>query len=169
MKKLNFGCGRDIRKQYVNVDITPGEGVDKSFDFNVFPYPFPDSEFDEIYADNILEHLDDIPNVMRELHRISKPGGLIRIIVPYYNCYGAYNDITHKHYFSHLSLEPFYKKDARGNYFIREEFKLKSLKLIPTRLGKIIIFPKLQKIMSFIIGQIIQAIDITLIVKKNVE
>jgi len=202
MKKLNFGCGKDIRKDYINADIAAREGVDRIFDFNVFPYPFADGEFGEIYADNVLEHLDDIPAVMRELHRIAKPNGEIRIIVPYYNCYGAYNDVTHKHYFSHLAFEPFYKKGTRGNYFIphhrrtqcmpieecdkslkgnlhqipqvlacgegfiEEEFELKKLKLIPTRIGKIFLFPPLQKFLSFIFGQIIQTIDITLIVKK---
>lgn len=166
MTKLNFGCGKNIKKGYVNADITRFEGVDKTFDFNVFPYPFSDGEFDEILADNILEHLDNIPAVMKELHRISKPGGEVRIIVPYYNCYGAYNDITHKHYFSHLSFEPFYNKNSRGNYFLEERFELKKLKLVPTRLGRLLLFDFVRKPASFIFGQIIQVIDITLVVKK---
>lgn len=166
MSRLNFGCGKNIKKGYINADITPFDRVDEVFDFNVFPYPFSDSEFNEILADNILEHLDDIPAVMKELHRISKPDGAVRIIMPYYNCYGAYNDVTHKHYFSHLSFEPFYKKDTRGNYFIKEEFELKRLKLVPTRLGKVLLFDFVRIPLSFVFGQIIQAIDITLIVKK---
>lgn len=166
MTKLNFGCGKNIKKGYINADVTAFEGADKTFDFNVFPYPFSDGEFDEIFADNVLEHLGNIPAVMKELHRISKPGGVVKIIVPYYNCYGAYNDATHKHYFSHLSFEPFYKKESRGNYFIKEEFELKKLKLIPTRLGKMLLFDFLKLPLSFVFGQIIQAIDITLIVKK---
>ena len=125
MKKLNLGCGINIKKGYVNVDITKFNGVDKTFDFDVFPYPFEDSEFDEIYCDNVLEHLKNVSLVMKELHRITKSEGVIKIIVPYYNCYGAYNDITHKHYFSHLAFEPFYKKNSRGNYFIKEEFYLR--------------------------------------------
>jgi len=166
MKKLNFGCGRDIKKDYMNVDLTPFEGVDKTFDFNIFPYPFNDSEFDEIYTDNVLEHVENLTKVMKELHRIAKPDSIIRIIVPYYNCYGAYNDITHKHYFSHLAFEPFYQEKSRGNYFIQEKFNLKKLNLIPTRFGKIFIFDFLIKPMSFIFGQIIQTIDLELIVKK---
>jgi len=166
MKKLNFGCGRDIKKGYLNVDIFKREGVDKTFDFNEFPYPFPNNYFEEIYCDNVLEHLEDIPRVMKELHRISKPNGLIRIIVPYYNCYGAYNDVTHRHYFSHLSFEPFYKQNTRGNYFIKERFELKSLKLIPTRFGRFFLFDFIRKPLSFIFGQIIQAVDISLVVKK---
>ena len=166
LRKLNFGCGSDILENYLNVDILKGEKIDKSFDFNKFPYPFSDNEFDEIYSSNVLEHLDDISKVINELHRIVKPNGLIRIIVPYYNCYGAYNDITHKHYFSHKAFEAFYLKNTGVNYFTNKVFELKEIKLIPTRIGKLLVFPLIQKITSFIFGQIIQTIDITLIVKK---
>jgi SAM-dependent methyltransferase len=166
MTKLNFGCGKDIKKDYINADFTSFEGVDKNFDFNIFPYPFSDNEFEEISADNILEHLNDISSVMKELHRISRPGGEVRIIVPYYNCYGAYNDVTHKHYFSHLSFEPFYKNNSRGNYFIKEKFGLKKIKLVPTRIGRVLLFDFLRLPLSFVFGQIIQTVDITLIVKK---
>jgi len=166
MTRLNFGSGKDIKNGYVNADISPFKGVDKIFDFNIFPYPFSENEFEEILADNVFEHLEDIPQVMKELHRISKPGGEVRIIVPYYNCYGAASDVTHKHYFSHLSFEPFYKINSRGNYFIKERFNLEKLRLIPTRLGKILLFDFLRLPLSFVFGQIIQAIDITLIVKK---
>ena len=166
MNRLNFGCGQDIKKGWVNVDVTSFKGVNKTFDFNVFPYPYKKNEFSEIYADNILEHLDDIPRVMKELHRISKPNGKLHIIVPYYNCFGSYNDVTHKHYFSHLSFEPFYQPKSRGNYFIKEKFVLKELKLIPTRLGRIFLFNFIRQPLSYIFGQIIQTIDITLIVKK---
>lgn len=166
MKRLNFGCGKKIKKGYINVDITNFPGVDKKFDFNVFPYPCKKNEFDEILIDNVLEHLDDIQYVMKELHRITKPGGILRIIVPYYNCYGAYNDVTHKHYFSHLSFEPFYKPDSRGNYFIKERFRLKKIRLIPTRLGKLFLFDFVRRPLGFVFGQIIQAIDLNLIVIK---
>lgn len=166
MKKLNFGSGRDIKKGYVNVDLTSFKGVDKTFNFNKFPYPFHRNIFDEIYADNVIEHLDNIPAVMKELHRIAKPSARIRIIVPYYNCYGAYNDVTHTHYFSHKAFEPFYIPDGRGNYFIKEKFKLERLALVPTRLGKLLVFNSVRQPLSYIFGQLIQTIDVTLIVSK---
>ncbi len=166
MNRLNFGCGQDIKKGWVNVDITKFPGVNKTFDFNTLPYPFKDNYFDQIYADNILEHLNDLTKVMKELHRITRNRGELHIIVPYYNCYGAYNDITHKHYFSHLAFEPFYKYNSRGNYFIKERFSLKKITLVPTRLGRLIPFNSLRLFLSHIFGQIIQTIDITLIVRK---
>jgi len=165
MKKLNLGCGKDVKEGYLNADLTKFKGIDCIFDFNVFPYPFHDNEFDEIYSSDVLEHLDDVILVMKELHRITKSGGMIRILVPYYNCYGAYNDLTHKHYFSHKSFEPFYKTKS-SNYFIKEKFELKKTKLLPTRFGELFLFDFIRKPLSFILGQVIQQIDITLIVKK---
>ncbi len=164
--KLNFGCGINIRKDYLNVDIKIAPEVDVSFDFSVFPYPFKDNTFKEIYADNILEHLQDIPRVMKELHRISKNKGLIRIIVPYYNCYGSYNDVTHFHHFNEYSFIPFYKNNTIANYFIKEKFELVKLSLIPTRFSKFFILSSLRKPLSKVLGQIIQKIDITLRVIK---
>ena len=62
--------------------------------------------------------------------------------------------------------EAFYLKNTGVNYFTNKVFELKEIKLIPTRIGKLLVFPLIQKITSFIFGQIIQTIDITLIVKK---
>jgi len=166
LSKLNFGCGNDVRSSWVNVDIKLGKGIDKSFDFNCFPYPFKDESFGEIFSDNVLKHLENIPLVMKELHRIAKPGAKIRIIVPYYNCYGAYNDVTHVHHFNEYAFEPFYKKDTRSNYFIKEKFELEKLSLIPTRFGKLFLFDFLRKPLSKVLGQIFQTIDLTLRVIK---
>lgn len=165
MKRLNFGCGKDIKKGYMNADIIRKNGIDASFDFNRFPYPLKTNTFDSVYSSNVIEHLDNIPRVMKELHRIIKPNGVIRIIVPYYNCYGAYNDVTHKHYFSHKAFEPFYNP-AQADYFIKERFMLKSILFTPTRIGAFIPFPPVRLFLSFIFGQLIQTIDITMKVIK---
>lgn len=65
-----------------------------------FPYPFEESSFDEIYVDNVIEHLDNVVKVMEEINRISKPGGLIVIKVPYFRSKYAFIDPTHKHFFT---------------------------------------------------------------------
>ncbi len=65
--KLNMGCGKDILRGYINVDLRPLPGIDVAHDLNRFPYPFKDNTFDEIYCNNILEHLDDIVRIMEEM------------------------------------------------------------------------------------------------------
>jgi predicted SAM-dependent methyltransferase len=97
---LDLGCGNRKRPGAIGIDRNPRTDADIVHDLDKFPYPFADSSFDEIYIDNVLEHLHDIIKVMEELHRISKPGGLVKIIVPYFRAKWAFIDPTHKHFFT---------------------------------------------------------------------
>jgi len=105
-KKLNLGCGNDYKEGWVNVDFSDKDvygqkiKIDVKHDLNKFPYPFKDSEFDEVLMKHVLEHLDDIGKSLKELVRITKKGGRIRIMVPHFTFYGAFRDPTHKHFFS---------------------------------------------------------------------
>ena len=107
INKLNFGCGPEIMKGYVNMDILKLQGVDVVHNFNKFPYPFKDNEFDEIYTSHVLEHLDDLIKVMTELKRICKPGAKIKIRVPHFSCGVSYRDPTHKRLFSYFTFDYF--------------------------------------------------------------
>ena len=104
MNKLNFGCGTVIKKGYINVDIQKGKGIEKSFDFNKFPYPFEDNTFDYILADNVIEHLKYTKNTMLELHRISNNNATIEIKVPHQTSVWSYADMSHRHYFNEKSI-----------------------------------------------------------------
>jgi len=99
MKKLNIGCGTDIKEKFTNLDSCKLAGVDIIHNLNHFPYPLKNNEFDFIQAYHILEHLEDIPRTLRELWRISKKDGNIHIKVPHYASPGAWFDLTHKHPF----------------------------------------------------------------------
>lgn len=83
--KLNIGCAGFKKPGYINVDWQSIVEPDVNHDLNVFPYPFKDHQFEEIEAYHILEHLDRPFEVMRELHRILKPGGVLRIKVPHFS------------------------------------------------------------------------------------
>lgn len=92
MKRLNMGCGNDIRSGWVNADFVKKNGVDVVHNFNKTPYPFKDNTFDEIDCIEVLEHLNDTVTVIREIHRILKPGGKVKITVPYYLSVGAWSN-----------------------------------------------------------------------------
>lgn len=141
MNKLNFGCGTNILKGFVNVDVQKAPQIDKSFNFEKFPYPLEDNTFDYIIADNVLEHLSHLDKVVEELWRISKPNAKIRVIVPYWNASGMYQDWTHVNFMNevavkHLFLNPGYKYDKRVLFknlkitFIKNRF----VKTFPDRL-----------------------------------
>lgn len=106
-KALDLGCGKNKRKGAIGVDISQNTDADVVHDLNIFPYPFSDNEFDLIYVDNVIEHLDNIVKVMEELHRITKDGATIQIIVPFFRSIYAYIDPTHRHFFTLRSLDYF--------------------------------------------------------------
>ncbi len=59
---------------------------------------------DEIYLDNVLEHLANVVTTLEEVHRIGRPGCLVRIDVPYFRSRWAAVDPTHRHAFAVDSL-----------------------------------------------------------------
>lgn len=107
LKILDLGCGNKKRSGAIGVDFNSRTAADVIHNLNSFPYPFEDSSFDEIYLDNSLEHLDNVIRIMEELYRICKPGGLVKIIVPYFRSHYAYIDPTHKHFFTINSFAHF--------------------------------------------------------------
>jgi predicted SAM-dependent methyltransferase len=50
------------------------------------PFPLPDSCVDRIHSEDCFEHIEaeNYPSILKELHRIIKPGGVFRLAVPDY-------------------------------------------------------------------------------------
>jgi predicted SAM-dependent methyltransferase len=57
MKRLNVGCGLNIKKDWINLDLHKLEGVDVVHDIEKIPWPFEDNYFDEIECFHVLEHV----------------------------------------------------------------------------------------------------------------
>jgi len=121
IKKLNLGCGSDIRKGWINLDSTALAGVDVVHDIEKLPLPFSNEEFDEILAQDVLEHMTDYVPVLHDLHRILKKGGTLTIRVPHFTSKNNYIDPTHRRLFSVSTFEFFVKNSAlrkeRDYYF----------------------------------------------------
>lgn len=55
--------------------------------------PYPDSTFDLVMLDNVLEHVNDRPLTLREVRRVLKPGGLLYMVTPKpFSLYSLWND-----------------------------------------------------------------------------
>ncbi len=65
---------------------------------SVAPAPFRNGAFDLIVALDIIEHIKDDAGVMRELHRICKPGGRLLITVPAYDWLWSAHDEALGHF-----------------------------------------------------------------------
>ena len=102
--KLNLGCGKDIRQGWINLDRINLPGVDVIYDINELPLPFDAETFDEILCSNILEHILKLDLLLKDLNRILKHGGRLKIQVPHFTSSGAFVDPTHVRYFAIQTL-----------------------------------------------------------------
>lgn len=116
MKKLNVGCGADIREGYINLDLANLPGVNVVHDIELFPYPFESDTFDEILCQDVLEHVEYIP-VLKELHRILKKGGTLTIRVPHFTSRNNYIDPTHRKMFSCRTFDFFTHASLLGRSY----------------------------------------------------
>jgi len=127
---LDLGCGNREFPGAIGIDNNPNTEADIIHDLNSLPYPFDDSFFDGIHADNIIEHLDDVVKVMEELSRISKAGASIKIIVPYFRAKWAYIDPTHRHQFTVDSFSYFDSDHIHSKLYSYSQARFKIEKVI---------------------------------------
>lgn len=128
---IDLGCGV-LRKGRLGIDRFPGPNVDLVMDLDTLwtsmepdenssekieglgmigqgRMPFPDRSIESIISHHVLEHVGDgFIRLMDECHRILKPGGIFRIIVPLFPSKTAVEDPDHKRYFMPDTFSAFY-------------------------------------------------------------
>lgn len=91
--KLNIGCGRDIKKGFLNIDQYQRENkLDLILDVTK-GLPFKNESCSYIYAEQFVEHLNwlDGLNFLKECHRCLEKGGTLRLVLPdYRKIFNAY-------------------------------------------------------------------------------
>ena len=104
--KLNLGCGNHTPDGWVNVDYALGARLAKIPFFRALnrktglfqmdwddrikihdlrrTFPFDDASVDIVYTSHTLEHFSkqEGERFLKECHRILRPGGIIRVVVP---------------------------------------------------------------------------------------
>jgi SAM-dependent methyltransferase len=129
--KLNLGCGTDIRADWVNLDSAALPGVDVVHDLSVLPVPFEDDRFAEVLCQDVLEHVD-YASVLRDLHRVMRPGGRLIIRSPHFTSKAVYIDPTHRTAFS-IDTFLFFVRESdyaeRSYYFDFSFARLESARL----------------------------------------
>lgn len=105
--KINLGCGSKRIDGFVGVDIGPG--ADVTMDVASFLQALPDGCVAEIYSRHFLEHVEPgaLLPLLRQMDRVLKPGGTLKLIVPHFSNPYFYSDPTHRqpfgmHTFSYL-------------------------------------------------------------------
>lgn len=124
-KKLNLGCGKNKMKGYVNVDFNPFFSPEIIHDLNVFPYPFKDNEFEEIYLDHVLEHLNNPFKVLEEIYRIAKNNAKVIVKCPHFSC--NWLNPSHRSAISSYLFNYFNPQGSEG--YGEANFKVEKIKL----------------------------------------
>ena len=105
---MNLGSGKDYRPGWLNVDILARAEPDVVLDLAApmtLPLTLPtvsggevlleSGSLSRIYANNVLEHVPDLPALMTNLLGLLAEGGEVEIEVPYEKAPTAWQDPTH--------------------------------------------------------------------------
>ncbi|MBL8729940.1 MAG: hypothetical protein JNM25_16060 [Planctomycetes bacterium] len=121
---LHVGSGKNFQPAWLNLDVDPRWRPDFVFDLN---QPLPADGrlavsthrfgaitlagdcFDEIVAQDVLEHIRDLPTAMTTLLHWLRVGGVLKVAVPYELSLGAWCDPTHVRAFNERSFDYFTK------------------------------------------------------------
>lgn len=105
---LDLGCGRSKYPGSVGLDHFPLPGVDVVANLDK-ALPFQDGEFDAVFSNQVLEHIRDLVALVREVHRVLRPGGVFLAHVPYFRSSWAHIDPTHVRCFAINTMDFFVK------------------------------------------------------------
>jgi len=91
----DFGCGGHKQiPSALGVDCVAAPGVDVVTDLEQW-LPFGDDTFDHIFAVHVVEHIHDLLGLMREMHRVLRPTGVLHVFAPQWRHPNAIADPTH--------------------------------------------------------------------------
>ena len=91
----DIGCGDTKQIPWaMGIDCNPNPGVDVVADLEG-RLPLDDHTLDNVFAVHVLEHIADLLGLMRELHRVVKPTGVLHVLCPFWRHVNAVADPTH--------------------------------------------------------------------------
>lgn len=96
--RLDLGCGKGKRPDFIGVDVRKFDGVDIVHDLRKTPWPWKPNSVDEVFSSHFVEHLTGLERVgfFNELYRVMKVGAPAQIITPDWSNSCAYGDWTHQ-------------------------------------------------------------------------
>lgn len=146
---LHVGSGKNFQARWLNLDIDPRWRPDFVHDL---AQPLPehgqvtvptarfgeitlgDETFEEIVAQDVLEHIPDLVTAMTTMLRWLRTGGVLKAAVPYELSLGAWCDPTHVRAFNERSFD-YYTKWSWYLGWRTHHFHLQRLDFVPSPLG----------------------------------
>jgi SAM-dependent methyltransferase len=152
-KTLDLGCGPAIKNPF-GAEETYGIDVRQDLDRRVFAadlvtdkIPFPDEYFDYVTAHDFLEHIPRLIynptrrlpfiELMNEIHRVLKLGGLILSFTPVFPHHAAFWDPTHVNIMTEQTLQFYFVNNWAKGYGWNGNFEMVEQKWIGPHLQTI--------------------------------
>ena len=101
---VELGCGPNPPSTLIGIDILPLEGVHYVTDLEKGLGMIPDNSIDELHSRHFMEHVQNFDVLIKDIHRILKPGGKHFVVVPHFANPYYYSDYTHKRFFRALFI-----------------------------------------------------------------
>ncbi len=120
---LDVGCGRNKHPGAIGIDRNRDTAADVICDLDRPPYPFKAGQFDQIRVVHVIEHVSDVIATMEELHRLARPGGVIRIETPHYTDFSSFCDPTHRWHLNSFSFRYFGDRNGGFGYYTRARMR----------------------------------------------
>ena len=80
------------------------------------PLPFADGSLERVFCYDVVEHVERIPALLAEIHRVLRPEGTLFITTPHFSCANSFTDPTHRHHFGWRSFDYFTEEHALRYY-----------------------------------------------------
>jgi SAM-dependent methyltransferase len=111
---LNLGCGSDLKKKHINIDVL--DTADLQLDLEIGKLPFPKNSCESVFAAHIFEHLHNFAKIVNECHRILKPNKILQVHVPCYPAAECFHDPTHVRVFTDKTFQYFLNGSFLGKH-----------------------------------------------------
>ncbi|HEX5735553.1 MAG TPA: methyltransferase domain-containing protein [Blastocatellia bacterium] len=137
---LDIGCGTNKIPGAIGMDINPRTAADVIHDLDDLPYPFDDDEFDEVVGRHVIEHVRDPLAVMSELHRITRAGGVVKIVVPHWTNPDWATDLTHRNHLNSYSFRNLTDERAVFPFYTTVRFRQRAARVTVLKIWKLMGF-----------------------------
>jgi ubiquinone/menaquinone biosynthesis C-methylase UbiE len=132
---IELGPGNNKRiENSITIDVLDLPDVDIVADLNDGLEFLPDNSVDRMHSHHVLEHIVNFGFLMKEIHRVLKPGGMKIGRVPHFSNPYFFSDYTHTRFFglysfSYFSKKTFFKRTT-PTFYSDIDFEILDIKLV---------------------------------------
>lgn len=147
---LHVGSGKNFQAQWLNLDVEarwrpdlvydlgqplPADGCIRADTERFGPIVLGAESFDQIVAQDVLEHIRELTTAMTTMLHLLKTGGVLQVVVPYELSVGAWADPTHVRAFNERSFD-YYTCWSWYLGWTTHHFRMRSCEFVASAFGQ---------------------------------